>query len=295
MSCPGCINNCLTPEGCCTHCGKQLRSAVQSAPAVTLHTLWEQVSAELPPTSTATALALNPLTLRNFAAEREQFELLWKMADDSMQSAGATPLYAELAPPTSQALSSPAIAAALATVEQSSATAHRTTLTGVTPARETGAHRAAHGPLQTSPLVSAPAGARLAAGLFDVGYVVLMALVITFTLFWFLTPELRGELLAPTQFPAPTLISFVGTAVAALIALAFFYPWISGGQTTGQRLFGLETVGAYGGALSARTRILRSLLLPLSALIWPLMPPLWRTLGFHNQLSGAVVIRRVAG
>lgn len=270
-------------DGYCISCGKQVSTPTTPSKTDSLATLWDEADAAIASKPSAVALELSTSALKRFEDERDEIAMLWDVADQALRDPKSAPQYAGLLASGPTRLQSPALSAALKVAER------QDYLSRSAPQAQTSPHTP---PSESTRLVeSAPRQLRLAAGLFDLGYLLLMAALITISLFWFLAPELRPVIFSPTQMPRSVQISVLSTSVVVFILISFLYPLLSGTRTTGQRLFGLETIAASGGPLDPRARVLRSLLLPLSALLLPFVPLLWRTLGFHNQLAGTIVAK----
>jgi len=132
---------------------------------------------------------------------------------------------------------------------------------------------------------------RVTAGLIDICYIALLALVTAFSLFWFIAPELRAVLAHPTRVSAAELVSFISLALSIFVLFSYLYPIVAKCQTIGQKTLGLSLSDSGGGTPPLASLILRGLLLPMSAITWPFAPPFWRELGFHNQLTHTMVLK----
>lgn len=287
MNLRACFHHQRSPDGRCLTCGQKQLEAIKGSEEDTLSTLWAEANAAIAAQPSLVALELNASALKKYEDERDEFTVLWEVADRAIDNPQKAPQYATLSASGPTRLRSPSLASALQEAERQ--TQSSLSLKGTD--RAVTAEAAAQYKKQEQRIQFAPRRLRLAAGIFDFGYLIVMAALITLSLFWFIAPELRPVLFSPGLMSRPIQITVASAAVVILIVISFLYPFLSGSRTTGQKLFGLETLAVTGNELPPRSRALRALLLPLSALLLPCLPSLWRPLGFHNQLSGAVVAK----
>lgn len=132
---------------------------------------------------------------------------------------------------------------------------------------------------------------RLKAGLMDICYIALLAIVTTFSLIWFISPELRLGLAQPSALASGERGFILALFSAVALLFSYLYPIVAKCQTIGQKALGLALRDSSGGIPTQGRIALRGLLLPMSAISWIFLPPFWGDLGFHNQLTHTVVVK----
>lgn len=233
-------------------------------------------------------LEVDLLLLRDFSDEREEFQILFDLADEAIQNPEAEKRYVEqIAKRESRIIKSGELAEQLAKVESALKLPQFSLRRGgpkVTSKDESALVSGAIEPAKR--IVPPPGRIRLRAELFDLVYQFVMALAFTISFAWFTEPSMREDLLAPTSMETPEAICFGALFLSALLLLLVLYPLFSGAQSTAQKFFGLELLTKKGRKPSQRSLLKRSLLCPLSIIVLPFRP---RKPSLADQLSELVL------
>lgn len=279
-----------------------VRSAAVAAPKrdrfadsgnAAINDLWEAAQRSIDERQSVAQFEFSTAALRNFSKEREEIEVLWALVDEAIQDPASLERYASITPSAVREIRAEEAERALQRVEKSmSAQVFSLGRGGPRLSRrdeETTVASVVR--FATHDLNPATANERLTAGIIDAAYIALLSFICTLSITWFAAPELRSFVLRPLSLPAPELISLTAVFFSTFIALGVLYPWLSGTRTAGQKLLGIEVIEESGRDATPTELFLRAAMLPLSLLVSAVIPPLWRTIGFHNRLSHTLINR----